>query len=74
MGVILRGDMDPSTQQHQDDAITPQEHLADKTIFVHASPSRFTLLGPHLLYILEDHVTVAIKGLHSGEQFSIVST
>lgn len=67
-----------SAEENQDDTVTSEEHLADKAVLVdHASllaiccSRSFT---PHLLHILEHHVAMAVKRLHSSEQFSVIAT
>lgn len=55
-----------STQQHQDDTVTPQKHLADEPILIDTAFAILArLLCPHFLHVLQYHVTMAIKSLHS---------
>lgn len=50
--------------QHHDDRVSSQKHLGDVTIFIHwfgflLSFPALRHLSPHLLYVLQDHVTVS---------------
>lgn len=52
-------------------------HLADKPILVDW-PSLLAVcktrgLCPHLLHVLENHVTVPIESLDTGEEFAVVA-
>ena len=58
--------------QHNDDAVTAEEHFADEAVLIDGLRLLFALaclghLGPHLLDIFENHVTVAIKGLDTAK-------
>lgn len=63
--------------QHDDDAVAAQEHLADESVLVHGlgllGGGALGRLRPHLLDVLEDHVTVAVEGLDAAEQLLVVS-
>ena len=64
--------------EHKNDRISPQKHLTDESIHVYRFRSARTFsslvyLAPHLLHVLEDHVAVPIKGLHSTQELSVVS-
>ncbi len=52
-------------------------HFTDKPILVHRSPLLPTAipwgLCPHLLHVLEHHVTMPIEGLDTREQLSVVA-
>lgn len=52
-------------------------HFANKPVLVDG-PSLFPArqlgrLGPHLLYVLEDHVAVAVKGLDARQQLAVIA-
>lgn len=67
-----------SAEKNQDDTVSSEEHLADKAVLVdHASLLAICCarcLTPHLLHVLQHHVAMAVKRLHSSEQFSVVAT
>ena len=52
-------------------------HLANKSVLVHRSAllpaRRLWRLRPHLLDVLEHHVTMSIKGLDTRQQFPVVA-
>lgn len=48
-------------------------HLAHEAILVHTLPlAALGLFSPHLLDILQHHVTVSVKGLDAGQQLAVV--
>lgn len=66
--------MSCSAEQDEDDGVAAKEHLADETVLVHAlALGTLGLLGPHLLNVLENHVTVSVKSLDTGQQLAVVS-
>jgi len=58
----------------QDDRIASEEHLANESILVHGllvlSLRHFR---PHLLHVLQDHITMPIKGLYTSQKLLVVS-
>lgn len=65
------------TQQNENDRVASQEHLADETVLVDLAPGlavcQARCLCPHLLCVLQNHVTVSVEGLYAGEQFAVVA-
>ena len=63
--------------EDEDDGVAPEEHLGDVPVLVHRLRLLLALsglgeLGPHLLDPLEDHVAVAVEGLHPPKQLLVV--
>merc|ERR1712038_352067 len=63
--------------ENEDDRVAPEEHLRDVPVLVHRLRLLLALsglgeLGPHLLDALEDHVAVAVEGLHPPQQLLVV--
>lgn len=67
----------PSTQQHQNHTITPQEHLADEPVLVHWAAllaiRQSWNFRPHLLDVLQNHVAVSVEGFDAREHFAVVA-
>jgi len=64
--------------EHEDDTVASEEHLADEAVFVDGFGLLLSLpclwvFGPHFLHVLEDHIAVAVKGLHSAQQLLVIS-
>lgn len=58
--------------------IAPEKHFADKAVLVDRLDClllarRLWRLGPHFLYILQDHVKVAIKCFNPAKQLAVVA-
>uniref|UniRef100_A0A6B2LTG8 Uncharacterized protein n=1 Tax=Arcella intermedia TaxID=1963864 RepID=A0A6B2LTG8_9EUKA len=69
--------IDKGISQHRHDGVPPQEQLRDKPLFVDLlrlilSLSRLRHLRPNLQDMLQDHVTVPIKGLHAADELLVV--
>ena len=57
----------------ENDGVTSEKHFADKTFFVDCLLSLSCRgLCPHLLHILQDHITMTIVRLHARQQLVIV--
>lgn len=57
-----------SAEQDQDDGVTAQKHLANEAILVNTlTLASLGLLGPHFLYVLQNHVAVSVKGLNASQ-------
>lgn len=67
-----------STQNDQDDRVSPEEHLANESVLVDWSSLLAIAIswyfGPHLLDILENHVAVPVECLDARQQFAVVAT
>lgn len=64
--------------EDDDDAVPSKEHILDEAVLVDGLGLLLSLallgyLGPHLLHVLEHHVTVTVERLHSAEQLLVVS-
>ena len=67
-----------ASKDHQNDGISSKKHLANVSLSISSlgsllSSSLLWLLRPHLPDLLQDHVAVSVEGLHSGQQFAVVS-
>ncbi len=65
--------------EDQNNGVSSEEEFSNVSVLVDwlSLLLAFACLGhlrPHLLHILQDHIEVAIKGLHSGQQLAIVTT
>jgi hypothetical protein len=63
--------------EHEDDAVAPEEHLANVSVLVNRPSLLYALarlgrFGPHLLDVLEHEVAVAVEGLDAREQLVVI--